>query len=122
MARVLIVDDEENIRYLYSEELKADGYEVITADSGYKLLERIEKERPDIILLDIKMADYNGLDLLQDIRNKYYNLPVILCTAYDSYKGDVKTIAADSYVIKSFDLTELKRRITQALESVVPPT
>ncbi|HED00749.1 MAG TPA: response regulator [Proteobacteria bacterium] len=122
MAKVLIVDDEENIRYLYSEELKADGYEVITADSGYKLLERIEKERPDIILLDIKMADYNGLDLLQDIRNKYYNLPVILCTAYDSYKSDVKTIAADSYVIKSFDLTELKKRITQALETMVPET
>lgn len=122
MAKVLIVDDEENIRYLYSEELKADGYEVITADSGYKLLERIEKERPDIILLDIKMADYNGLDLLQDIRNKYYNLPVILCTAYDSYKSDVKSIAADSYVIKSFDLTELKKRITQALETVVPET
>ncbi|MFZ5994835.1 MAG: response regulator [Thermodesulfobacteriota bacterium] len=120
MAKILIVDDEENIRYLYSEELKADGYEVITADSGYRLLERIEKERPDIILLDIKMADYDGLDLLQDIRNKYYNLPVILCTAYDSYKSDVKTIAADSYVIKSFDLTELKKRITQALESVVP--
>jgi len=122
MAKVLIVDDEENIRYLYSEELKADGYEVITADSGYKLLERIEKERPDIILLDIKMADYDGLDLLQDIRNKYYNLPVILCTAYDSYKSDVKTIAANSYVIKSFDLTELKKRITQALESAVPQT
>lgn len=122
MAKILIVDDEENIRFLYSEELKADGYEVITAESGYKLLERIEKERPDIILLDIKMADYNGLDLLQDIRNKYYNLPVILCTAYDSYKGDVKTIAADSYVIKSFDLTELKKRITQALESAVPQT
>ncbi|MDQ7837541.1 MAG: response regulator [Thermodesulfobacteriota bacterium] len=122
MAKVLIVDDEENIRYLYSEELKADGYEVITTDSGYKLLERIEKERPDIILLDIKMADYDGLDLLQDIRNKYYNLPVILCTAYDSYKSDVKTIAADSYVIKSFDLTELKKKITQALESAVPQT
>ncbi len=122
MAKILIVDDEENIRYLYSEELKADGYEVITTDSGYKLLERIEKERPDIILLDIKMADYDGLDLLQDIRNKYYNLPVILCTAYDSYKSDVKTIAADSYVIKSFDLTELKKRIAQALETVVPQT
>lgn len=120
MAKILIVDDEENIRYLYSEELKTDGYEVITAESGHKLLERIEKERPDIILLDIKMADYDGLDLLQDIRNKYYNLPVILCTAYDSYKSDVKTIAADSYVIKSFDLTELKKKIAQALETVVP--
>lgn len=120
MAKILIVDDEENIRYLYAEELSAEGYEVITADSGYKLLERIEKERPDLIVLDIKMADYDGLDLLQDIRNKYYNLPVILCTAYDSYKGDVKSISADSYVVKSFDLTELKKKITQALETVIP--
>ncbi len=120
MPKILIVDDEENIRYLYSEELSAEGYDVITAESGYRLLELIEKERPDLIVLDIKMADYNGLDLLQDIRNKYYNLPVILCTAYDSYKGDVKSISADSYVIKSFDLSELKKKIAQALETVIP--
>lgn len=122
MTKILIVDDEENIRYLYSEELRAEGYEVITADSGHKLLERIQQEHPDLIILDIKMADYNGLDLLQDIRNKYYNLPVILCTAYDNYKGDVKSISADSYVIKSFDLTELKKRILRALETVIPET
>lgn len=117
MAKILIVDDEEHIRYLYSEELSDEGYEVATADSGYKLLERIEDETPDLIVLDIKMADYNGLDLLQDIRNRFYDLPVVLCTAYDTFKEDMKSIAADFYVVKSFDLTELKNKIGMALES-----
>jgi DNA-binding response OmpR family regulator len=115
MARILIVDDEEHIRHLYSEELSEAGYEVATADSGYKLLEKIEEQDPDLVVLDIKMVDYNGLDLLQDIRNKFYNLPVVLCTAYDTFKEDMKSIAADFYVIKSFDLTELKNKIAMAL-------
>ena len=120
MAKILVVDDEEHIRFLYSEELTEVGYEVITADSGYKLLERIEEEKPDLVVLDIKMLDYNGLDLLQDIRNKFYNLPVVLCTAYDTFKEDMKSIAADYYVIKSFDLTELKSKIAMALEADTP--
>ncbi len=117
MWKILIVDDEEHIRYLYSEELSEAGYEVITAENGYKLLERIKEEKPDLIVLDIKMVDYNGLDLLQDIRNKFYDLPVVLCTAYDTFKEDMKSIAADFYVIKSFDLSELKNKISMALEA-----
>jgi DNA-binding response OmpR family regulator len=119
MAKILIVDDEEHIRYLYSEELSEAGYEVITAESGHMLLEKIEEEKPDLVVLDIKMVDYNGLDLLQDIRNKFYTMPVVLCTAYDTFKEDMKSIAADFYVIKSFDLTELKKKITMALEATV---
>ncbi|UCF71896.1 MAG: response regulator [Deltaproteobacteria bacterium] len=120
MAKILVVDDEEHIRLLYSEELGEAGYEVVTAADGYKLIERIDDERPDLVILDIKMIDYNGLDLLQEIRNKFYNLPVILCTAYDTFKEDMKSIAADFYVIKSFDLTELKKKIAMALEANIP--
>ena len=72
MAIILVVDDEEHIRLLYSEELKEEGYDVITAEGGHRLLERIEQEKPDLVVLDIKMVDYNGLDLLQDIRNNFY--------------------------------------------------
>lgn len=115
MPKIMIVDDEENIRLLYSEELKGEGYDVITAASGHKLLDRIEAERPDLVVLDIQMPDYNGLDLLGDIRQKYLDLPVILCTAYDNYRNDVKSIAADSYVIKSFETAELKKKISHAL-------
>jgi len=120
MAKILVVDDEEHIRLLYSEELSEVGYEVITAADGFNLIERIDKEKPDLVILDIKMIDYNGLDLLQEIRNKFYNLPVILCTAYDSFKEDIKSIAADFYVIKSFDLTELKNKIAMALDAQIP--
>ena len=114
--KILVVDDEAHIRMLYAEELTEEGYEVITAEGGLNLLERIEEEKPDLVVLDIKMVDYNGLDLLQDIRNKFYDLPVILCSAYDTFKDDMKSIAADHYVIKSFDLAELKTKIGELLE------
>ena len=120
MSKILVVDDEEHIRLLFSEELKEAGYEVVTAEGGYKLVERIEEEKPDLVILDIKMADYNGLDILQDIRNDFYVLPVILSTAYDSFKEDMKSIAADFYVLKSSDLTELKEKIAKALETKLP--
>jgi two-component system response regulator (stage 0 sporulation protein F) len=121
MAKIFIVDDEEHIRMLYQVELEDEGYEVVTAADGHNLIEKIEKEKPDLVVLDIKMAGYNGLDLLQEIRNRFYNLPVILCSAYDSFKRDIKSIAADFYVVKSSDLTELKMTISRALESTVPP-
>ncbi len=120
MAKVLIVDDEKHIRLLYSEELKEEGYEVFVAADGNDILDRIEKDRPDVVILDIKMVSSNGLDVLQEVRNRYYNLPVILCSAYGSYKVDVKSIAADAYVVKSSDLTELKNKIAQVLEASVP--
>jgi DNA-binding response OmpR family regulator len=114
-SKILVVDDEAHIRLLYSEELTEEGYEVITAENGAGLLERIDRDKPDLVVLDIKMVDYNGLDLLQDIRNKYYDLPVILCSAYDTFKDDMKSIAADHYVVKSFELDELKQKISEIL-------
>jgi len=117
MAKILLIDDEEHIRFLYSELLTESGYEVRTAENGYKLIEKIEAEKPDLIVLDIRMVDYNGLDLLQDIRNKFHKLPVIICTAYDTFKDDIKSVAADYYVIKSFDLSELKAKIALALNA-----
>ncbi len=120
MAKVLVVDDEKHIRLLYSEELEEEGYEVAVAADGAGILARIEQEKPDVVVLDIKMVESNGLDVLQEIRNTYYNLPVILCSAYGSYKVDIKSIAADAYVVKSSDLTELKSKISQVLEARVP--
>ncbi len=73
MAKILVVDDEEHIRLLYSEELSEAGYDVITASDGYKLAERIDKEKPDLVILDIKMVDYNGLlQYVQINRMKIY--------------------------------------------------
>ena len=116
MARILLVDDEEHIRQLYTEELSEEGYEVSTMASGHNLLKRIDSLQPEAVVLDIRLVDYDGLELLQEIRNLYHDLPVILCTAYDTYKSDQKSVAADHYVVKSFDLSELKMAIERAIE------
>ena len=116
MPKILVVDDEEPILLLYQEELGDEGYEVVTASSGQGLVELIEQEQPDLVTLDIKLGSEDGLELLQEIRKKYYDLPVILSSAYEVFKGDLKAIAADAYVVKSSDLTPLKNAIHRALE------
>ena len=116
MPKILVVDDEEPIRLLYEEELTDEGYEVVSIASGQGLVERIEQESPDLVILDIKLADTDGLALLQEIRNRFYDLPVILSSAYEVFKRDVKAIAADAYVVKSSDMTPLKKAIHRALE------
>ena len=120
MAKILIVDDEEGIRMLYAMELEDEGYEVIALPDGKELLAIVEKEAPDCIILDIKMREYNGLDLLQQIRRRHYDLPVILNSAYSSFKVDLKAVAADYYVVKSSDLSELKEKLKIALETRIP--
>jgi DNA-binding response OmpR family regulator len=120
MAKILIVDDEEGIRMLYSMELQDEGYDVLTLPDGRELLQVVDRERPDCIVLDIKMREYNGLDLLQQIRKRHYDLPVILNSAYSSFKVDLKAVAADYYVVKSSDLSELKEKLKIALETRIP--
>ncbi|MEN6438271.1 MAG: response regulator [Syntrophobacter sp.] len=120
MPRVMIIDDERYIRDWYSLELSSLGYEVNTAGCCNKLLKRIEMFRPDLVILDIRLVDCDGLEMLQQIRNSHPDLPVILCSAYDSYRFEVKSLAADYYVVKSFDLTELKDKVRRALETTAP--
>jgi len=117
MTRILLVDDEEHIRRFYSEELADEGHKVWTTATGHELLKTIDNLQPEVVVLDIRLVDYDGLELLQEVRNKHHDLPVILCTAYDTYKDDQKSIAANYYVVKSFDLTELKLAIHQAIEA-----
>ena len=117
MARILLVDDEEHIRRFYSEELADAGHRVWTTATGHELLKKIDSLQPEVVVLDIKLVDYDGLELLQDVRNNHHDLPVILCTAYDTYKYDQKAIAANYYVVKSFDLTELKLAIQRSVEA-----
>jgi two-component system response regulator (stage 0 sporulation protein F) len=120
MNKIIVVDDDESIQMLYAEELTEEGYDVIICGDGSRLLDLVEQEKPDLIVMDIRLGEHNGLDLLQDVRNTYYNLPVILCTAYPAFKYDLKAIAADYYVLKSSDLRELKSKIKMGLEGEIP--
>ena len=117
MARILLVDDEEHIRLFYSEELADAHHKVWTTATGHDLLKTIDSLQPEVVVLDIKLVDYDGLELLQEIRKNHHDLPVILCSAYDTYKYDQKSAAANYYVVKSFDITELKVAIHRAIEA-----
>ncbi|MFO7728235.1 MAG: response regulator [Desulfonatronovibrio sp.] len=115
--KILVVDDELHIRMLYQEELESLGYKTVTSDGSEDILPLIDREKPDLIVLDIKLGlDKSGLDLLQEIRSQDQDVPVILCTAYDSFQHDLKSIAADYYVVKSVDLSDLINKVRKVLD------
>ncbi|MDR2488729.1 MAG: response regulator [Desulfovibrio sp.] len=114
--KILVVDDESHIRSLYQEELQAAGYEVALSDGREAIMQLIEREKPNIVVLDIKLGGtVTGLDLLQTIRGTNTTLPVILSSAFESFQNDLKAIAADAYCVKSIDLTNLKETILSVL-------
>jgi len=117
MYRLLILDDDFAIRLLYKLELTDEEYLVFDTDDCKNIMDIIDQKMPDLVILDIKMGQFNGRNILRKIRNKYYDMPVILCSAYDIFKHDLKSIAADFYVTKSSDLRRLKSVIKMALES-----
>ena len=116
MARLLVVDDEASIRLLYSQELTEEGYEVTTAATIPEAVEKLTQGQYDLVVLDIKLKNESGLDLLQKIVKERHEMPVILCTAFSCYRDDFSAWLADSYVVKSSDLQELKDEIRRVLE------
>ncbi len=121
--RILVVDDEKHIRMLYQEELEAEGYQVTVSDGQGNILELLDRVKPDVVILDIKLGvNRSGLDLLQEIRGQDSVVPVILSTAYDSFQHDLKSIAADFYVVKSVDLAELKSKTRLAVAKTASRT
>jgi CheY-like chemotaxis protein len=115
MKKILVVDDEESIRFLYKEELEEEGYLVECAQNGEEALERLSIFKPDLISLDIKMPVMDGIEALKRIREKERQLPIILCSAYGEYKQDLTTWASDAYVVKCADLTAFKFTIRKLL-------
>ena len=111
----MVVDDEENIRFLYKEELEDEGFSVELAKNGEEALEKLPDFKPDLITLDIKMPGMNGIEVLKRIREQDRRLPIVLCSAYGEYKQDFTTWASDAYVVKCADLTELKTTIRRLL-------
>jgi DNA-binding response OmpR family regulator len=109
--KILIVEDEEGLRLLYEEELKAEGYEVLTAQNGKEAIQKLEEGKPDLIILDIVMPVMDGMEALGKIVGKERKIPVIINTSYPGYREDFMSWAADAYVMKSTDLGELKDKI-----------
>ncbi|MCX8083126.1 MAG: response regulator [bacterium] len=113
--RILIVEDEDNERLLYKEELEKDGFEVTCCTNGNEAIGLIEKEKFDLAIIDIQMPQMDGIETLGKILTKKRNLPIIIYTAYPQYKDQFLTWAADAYLIKSSDLTILKDKVKTIL-------
>ena len=115
MAKLLVVDDEINIRRLYSQELSEEGHQVVTAASATEAVEKLGESAFDLVILDIKLKNESGLELLQSIVKERHDMPVILCSAFSCYKDDFSAWLADGYVVKSSDPQELKDEINRVL-------
>ncbi|MGB9862234.1 MAG: response regulator [Candidatus Saccharicenans sp.] len=116
MKRILLVEDEKALSLLYEEELEREGYEVTVAYDAESALEKIKTEKFDLIITDIRMPGRDGIELIASVMGLRKDIPIIINTAYQSYKDDFMTWAADAYVIKSSSLDELKNKIKELLQ------
>lgn len=116
-ARLLVVDDEPNIRELLSTSLRFAGFEVHTAKNGQEALRQVEKVRPDMLVLDVMMPDMDGFGVTRRLRERGRDTPVLFLTAKDDISDRVAglTVGGDDYVTKPFSLEEVVARIRAVL-------
>ncbi|SDH69625.1 sigma-54-dependent transcriptional regulator [Desulfosporosinus hippei] len=117
MNKILVIDDEEHLCWALEKGLRQEGYQVITATRGKEGLELIQKETPSLVLLDLKMPEMDGLEVLVKARELFPKLLVIMITAHGSIDTAIEAmkLGAIDYISKPFDLNELKIVVRQAL-------
>jgi two-component system, response regulator, stage 0 sporulation protein F len=115
MKKILVVDDEENIRQLYREEFEEMGFEVATVPDGARALEKMDAAKFDLVTLDMRMPDMDGIETLRKMKEKDRALPIIICTAYEEYKQDFASWISDAYIVKSADMTLLRETVKKLL-------
>ncbi len=111
MIPILIVEDEQYLLDFYTDEFSDAGFEVRSFSTGKEAIEWIKKERPRVVVLDIKLADMEGLRVLEEIKEHDRSIPVILNSAYAVYKSDFASWMADDYVVKSSNISELISKV-----------
>jgi len=118
-STILIVDDTKLIVESLKKALSREGYEILTAGTGREALLSYEENSPDLILLDVKLPDTDGIQVLQQIKQVDANTPIIVMTAYSGIKGAVEAMksGAYDYVAKPFDIDELKIIVARCLAS-----
>jgi CheY-like chemotaxis protein len=115
MSTILLVEDDRNQCLLYEQELMLEGYEIVTATNGKEALEIVKEQQPDLIVMDIIMPKMDGIETMGIVLSKIKGIPIIINTAYANYKDNFMSWAADAYIIKSSDLSELKDKIKELL-------
>ena len=115
--KILILDDEEHTRLGYAEVLKLDGYDVETAENGEEALEKALNDKFDIIITDLRMPEVDGITFIQKLREHNINVPVLVITAFGSYKTykSAKNLGVIEYLNKPIRAKDLK----SAIEKIV---
>ena len=117
MQKILIVEDEKNLRAYYKNEFEEEGYEVLLASNGEEAVDIVEKEAPNLIILDIRMPKMDGMEVMKKVLEKHKDVPIIINSAYASYMDDFMSWAAKAYVLKSSDISELKLKVKEYTSS-----
>jgi len=120
-VRILVVDDERAVRESLERTLRFEGYEVAVAGDGAEALDRVQRDRPDAVVLDVLMPRLDGLAVCRRLRARGDDLPVLLLTARDAVADRVTglDVGADDYLVKPFALEELLARLRAMLRRVV---
>jgi two-component system, OmpR family, response regulator len=116
--RVLVVDDEENIRFLVGSALQLAGFETEVAETGQEALRMVESLRPDVVVLDVMLPDVDGFTVLKQLRDRGSSTQVIFLTARDATEDRVRglTTGGADYQVKPFALAELVARVRLRLQ------
>ncbi len=110
--RILVVDDEPNIAELLSDALTFEGYQVGVASTGAEALEQVRNFRPNLVMLDVMLPDFDGNEVCRRLRNQGEQVPVMFLTARDTVEDKVEGLGlGDDYVTKPFSIEELTARV-----------
>ena len=115
--KILVADDEQEIRSLLDDFLKDEGYEVVLAADGEQALQLAEIENPQAIIMDIKMPGLDGIEVCKRLKEKEQTkfIPVIIITGFEDNKLNALDMGADDFVNKPFDMVELSIRVKSVL-------
>ena len=115
MRTVLLIESEKLLMHLYTTLLEGCGFKVYTAISGGEAIELFENDRPQVVVLGVKLGDIEGLEVLERLKSIDSSIPVILNSIYDYkwYKSDPRILLADDCLIKSPDVTGLLSKVKQ---------
>lgn len=117
MSRILVVEREASLRRLYERELAREGDVVLTAESGVDAVREFERERPDVVILDVGPPPGGGLGVVERMLALDRTIPIVLNTSCRTYADDPLGWAVDAYVDKSSDMSELRLKVRELLDS-----
>lgn len=120
MKTILVVDDNPLHQLWVKEELSHEGYHVITTSSGREALSLAREDKPDLVVLDIRIPDMDGLYLLARFTGSYPRLPVVIHTGYAGYRDNYMTWSAEAYILKSGNADRLKHEIAAVFQRQYP--